>query len=40
MKQKYSWQGLITVLHTCVSIVLKCIGVQNLIKIYHADQEL
>ena len=29
-------QSLIAVLHTCVSIMFKCIGTQNLIKIYHA----
>ena len=37
---KMSLQGLITVLHTCVSSTLKCISMQNLIKIYHAVQEL
>ena len=35
---KKSWQSLIILLHTCVSIMLKCISMQNLIKIYHAVQ--
>ena len=35
-----SWRSLVTILHTCVLIMLKCISIQNLIKIYHAVQEL
>ena len=38
--QKKSWWSLITTLHTCVSIMLKCISMQNLIKTYNAVQEL
>ena len=37
---KNCWQSLITVLHICVLIMLKCICMQNFIKIYHAVQEL
>ena len=39
-KRPFSWRGLVTVLHTYVSIMLECISMQNLIKIYHVVQEL
>ena len=35
-----SLESLITVSLACVSIMLKCISMQNLINIYHAVQDL
>ena len=40
LPQKQSRQNLINVLHTCVSIMLKCISMHNVIKIYHRVQAL
>ena len=39
-EQHFSGRILVTVLHTCVLIMLKCISMQNLIKIYLVVQEL
>ena len=39
-EKEISWRSFVTVLHTCVSIMLKCIKMQNLIKLYHAANEL
>ena len=37
----YGGKNIVAVLHTCVSIMLKCTRMQKLIKIYrHAVQEL
>ena len=38
--QIYPRQILVIVLHTSVSTMLKCISMQNVIKIYGAVQEL
>ena len=36
---EYSWQSLATGLQSCVSIMLKCINMYNLIKICHVVDE-
>ena len=38
--QNYARQSLVTILHTSSWAMLKYIGTHNLIKIYHAVQEL
>ena len=40
LPQIFILQSLITILHTCVLTIVKCISMQNFIKIYHVVQEL